>query len=227
MMPNAQHVCFFSKMNPIFHRHGSLPPHDRRMDITYIGKGELYGVTGKIENTVVITRYWPAAKEELAAMLRNCRLFYTADACSNINNEALACGAIPVFMHNGPWTEAEIDAFEPGPMPRLRLGESLTAAGFAQFELARERYLTGLEALEQRWDASVQEFVEKVDLHFARPTMQAEADTRVDLPAVARAEDGARSQNIRDSAHRKLSRKERKRWRADIKRAERAGSPVP
>ena len=167
MQPNAQHVCYFSLMNPLFNRDNTLLPEHRKIDLTYIGKGALYGFAGKVDNTVAITRHWPETKEELAILLRNCRFFYTADACSNINNEALACGAIPVFIHNGPWTDAEIDAFEAGALPRVRLDSPPGDDFFAQFEGARDRYLKGIQECEERWEPSVQQMIEKVDRHFA------------------------------------------------------------
>jgi hypothetical protein len=176
MRPDAQHVCHFSMMNPLFNRDNTVPPELRKLDITYIGKGSLYGYAGKVDHTVEITRNWPATKEELAALLRNCRFFYSADACSYINNEALSCGAIPVFIHNGPWTDAEIDSFEGGTLPRLRPNATLDENFFPQFEVARDQYLKRLQACEQRWEPSVREMIEKVDRHFASRMAASELD---------------------------------------------------
>lgn len=167
MEPNAHHVCHFQRSDPLFNRTNSLPPAQRTLDLNYTGKGALYGASGVVPNTVAITRTWPDTKEQLAILLRNCRFFYTADACSNINNEALSCGAIPVFMHNGPWTDAEIDAFDAGPMPRVHPGVPQPENFFETFEILRERYLEGLRQCELRWEPSVQEMMEKVDRHFA------------------------------------------------------------
>jgi hypothetical protein len=166
MRPDAQHVCHFSAMNPLFNRDNTALAQHRKLDITYVGKGALYGYTGKVAHTVEITRNSPATKEELAAMLRNCRFFYSADACSHINNEALSCGAIPVFIHNGPWTDAEIDSFEGGTVPRVRLNATLDENFFTRFEADRDLYLKRMQACEQRWEPSVQEMIEKVDRHF-------------------------------------------------------------
>jgi hypothetical protein len=166
MVPEAHHICSFTRVNPLFNRAGSLSPLHRTLDLSYVGKGDLYGFNATINNAVAITRSWPDRKEDLAILLRHCRFFYTADACSHINNEALSCGAIPVFLHNGPWTDAEIDGFEAGAMPRLRPGEACDDAKFERFELDRERYLQGLAAIEQQWEPSVQALIEKVDRHF-------------------------------------------------------------
>jgi hypothetical protein len=171
MSPDAHHVCTFTRMNPLFNRTGTLPPFNRTLDLSYIGKGALYGFNGKVNNTVGISRGWPESKEELAILLRNCRFFYTADSCSHINNEALSCGAIPIFLHNGPWTDAEIDAFEAGPLPRLHPGESLDEAKWERFERDRDRYLAGLSAIEREWEPSVQAMIEKVDRHFGSPAI--------------------------------------------------------
>jgi hypothetical protein len=212
MQPDAQHVCYFTPMNPLFNRDNTVLPQHRTLDLTYVGKGELYGFKGKIEKTVAITRTWPATKEELAIMLRNCRFFYTADACTNINKEALACGAIPVFIHNGPWTDAEIDAFEPGAMPRVRPSETLDEDGLVQFEIARAQYLQGLQACEQRWEPSVQEMIEKVDRHFASPKVSS-PDERVDVRPTAPHE-AARPLGSSNGTASLGSRKDRKRWKS-------------
>lgn len=191
MTPEADHFCTFTWMNPLFHRRGTQPARQRSLDLTYVGKGSLYGFNGTVSNTVLITRYCPGSKEELAILLRQCRFFYTADACSHINNEALSCGAIPVFMHYGPWTDVEISAFEAGALPRLHMGQTLGEAEFQQFEADRERYLAGLDAMAQRWERSVGELIEKVDQHFqSSPAGRGAAAV---VPP-------------------KLSRKERKRW---------------
>jgi hypothetical protein len=166
MHPNPQHVCYFADVNPLFHNEGTRPAEHRHLDITYIGKGALYGVTEPIPGTVEITRTWPATKEQLAMLLRNCRFFYTGDACSAVNVEALACGAIPAFFNNGPWTNEDIDNFEPGVFPRLYEGIQAGDNFYAEFETGRTRYLQRMRDYTEGWDASVAQMVEKVDRHF-------------------------------------------------------------
>lgn len=167
MHPNPHHVCFFSQQNPVFHDENTHPAKDRKLDITYLGKGENYGLTGTMPNTITITRTWPQTKEELALLLRNCRMFITGDACSNLNVEALSCGAVPVFLHNGPWTDAEIDGTELGTLPRVHTGTTMGENFFDTFEVERKAFLARVRRLEEGWEQGVATFVEKVDAHFA------------------------------------------------------------
>lgn len=167
--PNADHICFFARQNPLFHRLDTHEARYRRLDLTYVGKGELYGMGGCVDNTVEITRLWPTSKTQLAMLLRNCRFFYTGDAWSNINVEALACGAIPVFLALGPWTNEEIDGSELGVLPRLTPGVALSESLFSEFEVARAALLDRVAEVDARWDASVVELIHKVDRHFGCP----------------------------------------------------------
>jgi hypothetical protein len=166
MHPNAHHICFFGVLNPLFHDRDTFSAEHRKMDLTYIGKGEHYGITETVPNTVVITRNWPETKEQLAILLRNCRFFYTGDACSAINAEALRCGAIPAFLDNGPWSDEEIDGSEAGVLPRLYGGMQAGDNFYAEFEAQRVAFVERLHALERGWDASVFEMVDKVSAHF-------------------------------------------------------------
>ncbi|SAL64593.1 hypothetical protein [Caballeronia telluris] len=179
MHPDPHHVCYFAELNPLFHNRGTHPAEHRQLDISYIGKGSVYGITDPVPETVVITRTWPETKQELAILLRNCRFFFTADACSNLNTEALACGAIPAFRDTGPWTNEDIDSFEPAPFPRLYEGVQAGDDFFAEFEKERLGYLERLQRLIDGWDDSVAQMADKADVHFAlRPhTAPAPRDT--------------------------------------------------
>jgi hypothetical protein len=169
--PNPHHVCYFAHLNPVFNNTGTDAAKDRKIDLTYIGKGELYGVKDAVPGTVLVTRSWPDAKDQLAILLRNCRFFYSADACSNLNMEALACGAIPAFLDvdEAPWTDEEVDGFEQGPLPRLTSSTTFGENFYAEFEASREAFLARYRELVSGWEASVRELVEKVDRHFSKP----------------------------------------------------------
>ena len=168
MHPAPHHICYFASLNPVFHNEDTYPTQFRKLDITYIGKGELYGFKEMVDGTLLVTRDWPPEKDQLAMLLRNCRFFYTADACSNINVEALACGAIPIFIHNGPWTDEEIDGYESGPIPRISLGQRPSANVFAEFDAARVDYVQRLKNWIDAWEPSVAQMIEKVDRHFGK-----------------------------------------------------------
>ena len=167
MYPEAHFVAYFAAVNPLFHSEGMYPTEQRKLDLLYIGKGAQYGLNVTLPDTVTITRTWPETKEQLALLLRNCRIFYTGDACSSTNLEALFCGAIPAFIHNGPWSDAEIDGSELGAFPRLRAGMSRTDNFFAEFEAERNRYIGRIRTFQTGWDARVAQFAEKVDAHFS------------------------------------------------------------
>lgn len=166
MHPEPHFVCYFAAVNPLFHGDDTYPAEQRKMDLLYLGKGADYGVKCQMTDAVTITRTWPDTKEQLAIMLRNTRFFYTADACSSTNLEALFCGAIPVFLYNGPWSDAEIDGFEPGAFPRVRVGMSRNDINLADFEVERKRYIDRTRSLEESWDGRVAQLVEKVATHF-------------------------------------------------------------
>jgi len=163
----AHHVCFFGPLDPVFHKRGAQATEERTLDVTYLGGGILSSVDDTLPETVGISRTNPATREELATLLRNTRFFYTANPGSQINAEALACGAIPAFLDNGPFAHEEIDAFEPGPIPRLYEGIQTGETFYADFESAREAYLERLNACHAGWDASVAQLIAKADAHFA------------------------------------------------------------
>jgi hypothetical protein len=166
MHPNPHHVCFFAAINPLFHDENTHPTRLRKMDLLYIGKGAHYGLSGTLPNVVTITRTWPDTKEQLAILLRNCRVFYSGDACSSINVEALLCGAIPALLHNGPWTNEELDGTELGPFPRLHAGTPADEDFFATLEKQRTGYIDQLRKFQLGWDDSVAQLIDKVDAHF-------------------------------------------------------------
>ncbi len=167
MHPDPHHVSLYvGDDSALFNNEGTYPATERKMDITYIGKGDQYGLSGVIPGTIEITRTWPTTKEQLAILLRNCRFFYTGDACTKLNLEALSCGAIPAFIHNGPWTDAEIDGGEFGVFPRLHAGTKERDTFLETFEVQRTEYLGRLRSYIDGWDANIARFIEKVDAHF-------------------------------------------------------------
>jgi len=166
MHPSAHFVCYFAATNPLFHKEGTRLAKERTLDLFYVGKGAAFGFKGSVANTLAITRTWPQRKEQLAILLRNCRIFYTADACTSLNQEALLCGAIPAFIDKGPWTDAEIDDCELGVFPRLHYAASSDEVDFDAFETKRDRYINQIRAFQADWDARVAELGSKVEAHF-------------------------------------------------------------
>jgi hypothetical protein len=169
MHPNPHHVCLYAGHDyETFCADNTIPTGERRFDVTYIGKGVLSGLTGIMPGTIEITRTWPKTKEQLAILLRNCRFFYTGDACSKINTEALSCGAVPVYLDNGSWTDEEIDSSEFGAVPRLRPNTTIGPDFFAEFEVRRTEFMKRVEARIDDWERSVQQMIDKCDRHFAQ-----------------------------------------------------------
>lgn len=169
MHPAPHHVCFFAHVDPVFHNGNTVPAEQRTLDLTYVGEGSPNDMRDTVPQTVAVTRTWPPTKEQLATLLRSCRFFYTASACSSLNVEALACGAIPAFLGDELWTREEIDGFEPGPLPRLYEGIQTGDNFYTEFETARIAYFERLHACDAEWDESVARMIEKVDMHFAAP----------------------------------------------------------
>ena len=122
--PSAHHYLFFAEQNPLFSLEGAIPISHRVMDLTYIGKGELYANHHSIiKGSVEITRMWPQHKNQLAALLKSTRFLFTYDSYSNLNVEAVLSGVVPVLLGGDKWTADEIDGGELGKLPVLRADE--------------------------------------------------------------------------------------------------------
>jgi hypothetical protein len=100
----------------------------RKLDLTYIGKGHEYTECRHIPGSVLVERDWPRDKRQLAALLRNCRYFFSWDTVSATNTDAVLCGAVPVLMHDLQIPRAVLDTGEHGPFP--------PSSYFPGFELA-------------------------------------------------------------------------------------------
>jgi LPS sulfotransferase NodH len=165
--PAVQHVSLLNYLNPLFNRTGTVTAEQRPLDITYIGQGAQFGFEEPLPETIEITREWLNNDEQLSALLRNCRFFYTADALSPLNLMALACGAIPAFLDNiGPFTDADIDGSELAAFPRLHSGSNVGAHFFPEFETARTTWLACLDEHISRQDANVAQMIDRIDAHF-------------------------------------------------------------
>jgi hypothetical protein len=163
---NAHCILFNSEINPAFHDRGALPPLQRPVDATYVGKGHMYGDVEVIKNTVHIGRSVPEGQDNLAKFLRNTRIFYTWDSWSCINVEAVLCGAIPFFLRYDPWTEEDLDGSEIGHIPRLDKNNSTYDA--VKFEEERRQMRVKIDTLAASWERRVREVMNMVEQHFDR-----------------------------------------------------------
>ena len=154
---------------PFFNDTGTLPPSQRTMDCTYIGKGFKFGDCFKIPGTVLIERSWPSDKEGLAVMLRNTRYFFTWDLVSQTNLDAVRCGAIPVVLRWAPYT-ARIFDFSYGQLPFGEVqvdGTNLKIdIDHAIFAEKRSRFLEGYKTVARSLTNDVDKFVAAVESHF-------------------------------------------------------------
>ena len=119
--PNA--YLFQSLPNENFHSRGVPHWSKRTMDLTYFGKGPGFIDCFRIPETLVLTRTWPEDKNQLGILLRQCRYFFTWDAVSQTNFDAIACGAVPVFLHDRQTTREALSRGEPGAYPNIRLAD--------------------------------------------------------------------------------------------------------
>lgn len=85
-----------------FNDFDSKPTDQRNLNLTYIGKGSTHQECFVIPNSVEINRQYPTNQSQLAMLLKNTRYFFSWDTVSQINIDALFCGAIPVFMNAKP-----------------------------------------------------------------------------------------------------------------------------
>ena len=92
---------------------------ERKLSLTYIAKGQDYTECSVIPGTVLIEREWPRDKQQLAALLRNCRFFFSWDTVSATNTDAVLCGAVPVLMHDKQIPRSVLNVGELGPYPEI------------------------------------------------------------------------------------------------------------
>jgi len=89
----------------------------RDIDLTYIGKGSIYSPEAKkLKGTIEITRDWPKTREELWMLLLHTSKFYSWDALSSTNAEALICGAKVYLQQLSPFTYEELLSYETSPL---------------------------------------------------------------------------------------------------------------
>jgi hypothetical protein len=144
-----------------FHDRDTAHFADRKLDLSYVGKGAFYTACGKVRNTTEITRDWPAEKADLLGLLRSCRYFFSWDDLSGTNLDAALCGAVPVLLNFGAVTPTELDAFEI-PLPYLRGhwidGEVYFPRVGSEFLDKRAALFAMREQLNAAWMSGVQAF---------------------------------------------------------------------
>jgi hypothetical protein len=165
---SADHILFFPYINPIFNDLDTDPLESRSLNCYYIGKGYLYGSTPAVPDAFEITRHFPQRKSDLAYLLKRTKFFFTYDVWTNLNVEAVMCGAIPVFLANQPYSDTEIDTCETGELPRVKFGQTDFSSGlFDEFRSKRLQLINTYIELNNAWDSSVIELIDKLKAHFS------------------------------------------------------------
>lgn len=117
----------------------------RKLDLTYIGKGQEYMECLHIPGSVLVERDWPRDKRQLAALLRNCRYFFSWDTVSATNTDAVLCGAIPVLMHDLQIPRSVLDTGEHGPFPPVSYFPGMELAEISGNRDAIDKAILGMQ----------------------------------------------------------------------------------
>lgn len=159
-------VLYFAEQAPCFRADDTRTALERSIDLSYAGKGVLYGDTPTPYGAISLARDWPPTQPELALLLRSTRFFYSWDAWTQTNVDALACGCILVVLGYGPWKSGDLDASELGRIPRLD-SEHQTIDVDA-YEAARAALLARRDDLIASWPSRVDATLAAIERHFAR-----------------------------------------------------------
>lgn len=116
---NPDYVLFKPFISEWMHARDTLHWTQRKLNLTYIGKGQEYAECSVVPGTVLIERDWPRDKRQLATLLRNCKYFFSWDSISATNIDAALCGAVPVLMQEAQIPRSESDRSEHGALPPI------------------------------------------------------------------------------------------------------------
>ena len=112
--------AYLFKVSSIIGTNSDIPidPIERNIDLTYIGKGSMYGKCCVVPNTLEIDRVYPRSREELYYLFRRCRYLYTWDTISATHLDAVVCGVVVVYMNKRPLKSfKELNTLELGNAP--------------------------------------------------------------------------------------------------------------
>lgn len=165
-LSNPDFVLFDPHVDEIFMKLGRPRTEDRLYNMSYVGKSKVLNTYHPIPNAIEIDREWPD-RYKLFRLLSNCNYLYTLDSYSHIISEAILCGAVPIIVSTGPWSNEEIDTGELGPIPRLEVSDIKNAkVKLINFNDERKRLLNTFEMLQRQWPLRVAEFIKCVIEHF-------------------------------------------------------------
>lgn len=180
----GEYVLSFSKMyhsNPNsylfkvfcdvgFHSQGAVHWIDRTLDLTYFGKGPGFTKCFRIPGSVLVTRTWPEDKEQLGALLRQCRYFFTWDSVTSTNVDAVICGAVPVLLHENQISRNDINLGELGAFPNVVLNDFLNKESVVFDGVEVDERIVAMNekvsSFEKSWPQRVREFAVDVSKFF-------------------------------------------------------------
>jgi len=100
--------------------HNTLHWSQRKLNLTYFGKGTGYANCFLIDGSVLIERDWPRDKRQLAELLRNCKYFFSWDSITATVTDAVLCGAVPILLQEKQIDWVEINQSELGSLPKIK-----------------------------------------------------------------------------------------------------------
>lgn len=143
----------------------------RKFDLTYIGKGAKYSTCSVLRGTQELTRNWPETKPALANLLKQSRYLYTWDAMSATTNDAILCGAFPIFMTHAPFTKADAyNLIDLGiSIPEITYEETLEELSKEKLEEMQAFIISmsnKIQESESNWERNVLAFSISIKDHF-------------------------------------------------------------
>ena len=170
IMDKPDFVVFYINSIKLSQFQSVSPSTSRTLEVTYDGKGALYGPTPRVPNTLGLSREWPKSNEETLQVLRACKTLYTYDSFTQLIVEAALLGALPVVMRSNPWTLDELRSSELTELYFVSLNE-FEAAGdkkdlYSRVEAAREALVNQVQLLQDSWLPRVFDFIGHARAHF-------------------------------------------------------------
>lgn len=83
--------------------------HTRHLNLSYAGKGGIFGQMQVANNTLEVLRDWPS-HDQLLYTLGHTNYLFTWDSYSALNAEAFIMGAVPILLQTAPFTPKELRA---------------------------------------------------------------------------------------------------------------------
>lgn len=132
----------------------------RKLNLTYFGKGPSYTECFLIDGSVLIERDWPRDKRQLAELLRNCKYFFTWDSITATMTDAVLCGAVPILLQEKQIDWCEINQSELGPLPKIKFNfksKQVESDGEDVIEIALKNMKDTVFKLGNNWTSQVEQ----------------------------------------------------------------------